>query len=562
MRAAVYAGTRNVYQDMIPSMKSLLIHSNVDKVYFLIEDDEFPYPLPPEVECFNVKNQKWFNEENCPQMNNRCSYMVLLRVVFCQLFPHLDRILTIDNDTIVRENINELWDLDLDNYYIAGCLEPQKSTETSTYINMGVAMLNLKKWREDSLDEKLIQNLKTYYYEEAEQTAINEACQGRTLVLDPMYNRNNYTINMIDKHIQDVGREKIVHYAAVKGWQQLPIFKKYRECEIVRNVPTNHGLDIIIPHYNNVSGLRNTLLSCYDCGARITVIDDCSTKRDGYEELKEEFPDVQYLQLESNSGPGITRQYGINHTNNSYILFIDAGNVFISKDILRDAIKKIPSQSQAYVICYTWFNEENQDFFANDATLLPGKMFNREFLELYNIHFSNSLACSYSNEDRGFMAPCKIALEYIASYDKLWRFYPIDIVLLTNTYDEASITHANNGEFYYLKHISGFTYNTEHILSICKKNKLHWSYMMRYVTWCLVYMYECYMRCAAESPDTLDDNIKCLKYFYHNVYKQFEKVNNKELQLSFYRATKNLRKWISEREPRININRFIRMISK
>ena len=30
-------------------------------------------------------------------MNNRCSYMVLLRVVFCQLFPHLDRILTIDN---------------------------------------------------------------------------------------------------------------------------------------------------------------------------------------------------------------------------------------------------------------------------------------------------------------------------------------------------------------------------------------------------------------------------------------------------------------------------------
>ena len=29
MRAAVYAGTRNVYKDMIPSMKSLLIHSNV-----------------------------------------------------------------------------------------------------------------------------------------------------------------------------------------------------------------------------------------------------------------------------------------------------------------------------------------------------------------------------------------------------------------------------------------------------------------------------------------------------------------------------------------------------
>ena len=68
----------------------------------------------------------------------------------------------------MRENISELWDLNLDDYYIAGCLEPAKSTETNTYINMGVAMLNLNKWREDKLDEKLIHNLQTYYYEEAE----------------------------------------------------------------------------------------------------------------------------------------------------------------------------------------------------------------------------------------------------------------------------------------------------------------------------------------------------------------------------------------------------------
>ena len=40
MRAAVYSGTRNVYQDMLTSAKSLLIYSNVDKIYFLIEDDQ------------------------------------------------------------------------------------------------------------------------------------------------------------------------------------------------------------------------------------------------------------------------------------------------------------------------------------------------------------------------------------------------------------------------------------------------------------------------------------------------------------------------------------------
>lgn len=46
-RAAAYCGTRNLYQDMIPAIKSLLLNSNVDKIYLLIEDDEFPYPLPP-----------------------------------------------------------------------------------------------------------------------------------------------------------------------------------------------------------------------------------------------------------------------------------------------------------------------------------------------------------------------------------------------------------------------------------------------------------------------------------------------------------------------------------
>lgn len=561
MRAAVYCGTRNVYEDMIPSMKSLLIHSNVDKVYFLIEDDEFPYELPPEVECINVSNQKWFSAKNCPQMNNRCSYMVLLRVVFCQLFPHLDRILTIDNDTIVRENISELWDLDLTDYYIAGCIEPLKSTVNSTYINMGVAMLNLQKWREDGLDEKLVKNLKTYYYEEAEQTAINEACQGHTLILDPMYNRNNYTFKVNNK-IQEVGKEKIVHYAAVKGWQKLPLIEKYRNAIIERNVSDSYGLDVIIPHYNNADGLRKTLSTLNGNVANIVVVDDCSTKVEEYERVKAEFPNVHFWSMESNGGPGAARQYALDHTSNPYVTFIDAGDYVPSKEVFEEVVKNIENTTEAFVICYTWFNEEDGNFCANDVSLLQGKIFSREFIELYHLRFNTSPECSYSNEDRGFMAPCKLVLEYIMSYDKLWRFYPVDLIFLIKTFDDDSITHANKGEFYYFKHIRGFVYNTEHIINVCKENNLHWSYIMRYVTWCLTYLYECYLRCAAERPDMLDKNIPNLQYFYHHIYQQFEKVNTKYLQICYYNATKWLRKWVSEREPRLNINRFLRIIKK
>jgi len=41
---------------MITAAKSLLEHSNVEKIYFLIEDDIFPYELPQEIECINVSN--------------------------------------------------------------------------------------------------------------------------------------------------------------------------------------------------------------------------------------------------------------------------------------------------------------------------------------------------------------------------------------------------------------------------------------------------------------------------------------------------------------------------
>ena len=546
---------------MIPSMRSLLIHSDVDKIYFLIEDDEFPYELPPEVECINVSNQKWFSAENCPQMNNRCSYMVLLRVVFCQLFPHLDRILTIDNDTIVRENISELWNLDLTNYYIAGCIEPLKSTPKSTYINMGVAMMNLKKWREDGLDEKLLNNLKTYYYEEAEQTAINEACQGHILVLDPMYNRNNYTFVMNNK-IQEVGKEKIVHYAAVKDWRKLPLIAKYRNIEIKRNIPDSFGLDVIIPHYNNAEGLRLTLSTLNSKIATITVVDDCSTKRDEYEQVKQEFPNVNFIDLEVNGGPGTARQYAIDHTSNSHITFIDAGDYVPSIEVFNQVVANIENYTQAYVTCYTWLNEEDGNFCVNDTSLLQGKIFSREFIELYHLRFNTTPECSYSNEDRGFMAPCKLALEYIAFYDKLWRFYPVDLVFLIKTMDTDSITHANKGEFYYYKHIRGFVYNTEHILTVCKENNLHWEYTMRYVTWGLVYLYECYLRCAAERPDMIDQNMPNLHYFYQNIYRQFEKINNKVFQFYYYKAASALRKWISPKEPRININYFLRLIKK
>ena len=80
--------------------------------------------------------------------------MVLLRVFYTKLFPHLDKIIAFDNDTIVNKNVSELWDIDLGDNYMAGVRDTEKFNRNMLYVNVGVIIYNLKKIREDKKDEE------------------------------------------------------------------------------------------------------------------------------------------------------------------------------------------------------------------------------------------------------------------------------------------------------------------------------------------------------------------------------------------------------------------------
>ena len=216
MKAAVYAGTRNIYDQLLPSAKSLLTYSDVDKIYFLIEDDNFPYELPPEVECINVSHQTYFPQDG-PNYKNVLTYMVLLRAAYTKIFPHLDKILSIDIDAIVNENISDLWDIDITDYYFAAVEEPALYEEDrGSYINMGISIFNLKKLREDKKDDELIQALNTYWYPIKEQDCINDLCRNKLLILPSDYNscRQAYP----PQH------EKITHFAGIYTLEKFPHF--------------------------------------------------------------------------------------------------------------------------------------------------------------------------------------------------------------------------------------------------------------------------------------------------------------------------------------------------
>ena len=226
-RVAAYFGSRNLYGDMLVSAKSLLKNAKIDRVFFLIEDDDYPYEIPSKIETINAGAMltQWFRE-NGPNWNSGWTPMGLVRVALTKVFPQYDKVLTIDCDTIVLKDISDLWDIPLDDYWFAAVKEPSLTACThNLYINAGVALMNLKKLREDEKDENMIGLLNNHRYTFVAQDAMNAMCQGGIYELPGDYNASRYTIPAEDP--------KIIHYAGCHHfeWREKPLWKDYEAME-------------------------------------------------------------------------------------------------------------------------------------------------------------------------------------------------------------------------------------------------------------------------------------------------------------------------------------------
>ena len=549
-KAAVYSGTKNVYQELLTAAKSLLEHSDVEKIYFLIEDDIFPYELPKEIECINISNQVYF-DKNGPNYDNVCTYMVLLRAAYSKIFPNLDRILSIDMDTIVNENISDLWDLDLTNYYIAAVEETELSEEEGSYFNMGVAMLNLKKIREDKKDDEMIEAINTYWYRYKEQDCFNEFFRGHALILPSDYNCC----------MQAAGpqREKITHFAGLYKLDKYPHFNYYRNLpidKIQRNIQDKITLDIIIATYKNKKGLKRTLDSIEKRDdVNIIVVDDCSNLN--YDDILEEYPYISFYQLQTNSGPGMARQYGIEHSNGTYFTFLDTDDYFYDSG-LETILEQINKNTyiKMYDFSYVYDDNNHLNDIWDDKTI--GSVYKRSFVEMYNIHFCKE--GSYANEDYGFSRACRIILKqlHLDGFAKASKL--IKIPVFYEHIDKNSVTKKNNSEFFYTKLSKGIIINGVHALNIAKQAKITPNVIMFELNYMMAQEYFFFLSVLYERQDLIDDVWEAIRQFYFENYRVYEKFCSKDL-LSFFskitvpRIKTRIKKW--QKIKPFNIIKFV-----
>ena len=209
MKHAVDCATRNIYGDMEAAAKSLVANSDVDKVHFLIEDAEFPRPLPSIVECHDVSGQEFFHRDG-PNAFTSWTWMVLMRAALCHVLPDVDEVLSLDCDAICVRDVSGAWDVDLDGKYLAGVTERAKSGPGKQYVNFGVVLFNLAGMRDGKAD-KIIDALNSRKFTYPEQDAINELCNGSIAEMHEEYNAMAFNAEVENPrivHFAGVGREK------------------------------------------------------------------------------------------------------------------------------------------------------------------------------------------------------------------------------------------------------------------------------------------------------------------------------------------------------------------
>ena len=208
-----YFLTRNIYPYLLPSIMSLLDHNpRVRKIYVFCEDDVFPYQLPDCCQVINVTDQQWIRH-TAPNWGGQFTWMGLVKMCTPKLMPKVQKVITLDVDTIVNDSLDPIWALNLRDNYIAMADEKighWRITGHPKYYNFGVAVWNLKQIREDKVDDQLIETMNTRWLQYIGQDAWNILYYDKIVELDTRFNETQFTGR--------TDHPAIVHYAGTGQW--------------------------------------------------------------------------------------------------------------------------------------------------------------------------------------------------------------------------------------------------------------------------------------------------------------------------------------------------------
>ncbi len=159
------------------------------------------------------------------KLSRHVSIATILRLCIASELYFLEKVLFLDADLITRTDLNNLWNTNIEGYYIA-CREESESfvspeyrktieIYSGKYYNTGVMLCNLKKWREDDIEKKFYENMNKYsdkclFFD---QDILNITLQEKILPLETKWNAC-VSLGQVDS------QTNIIHWVgSLKPWK-------------------------------------------------------------------------------------------------------------------------------------------------------------------------------------------------------------------------------------------------------------------------------------------------------------------------------------------------------
>ena len=300
IKTIVLAGDRNYTTQLETTIKSILYHNRDVKIYILNQDimpDWFRKPrkiariLGSDIIDVKLPEQAVFQGWETREYISPMTYARYF------IPDHIseDKVLYLDSDLIVNQSLRSLFEIELYEHLLAAAWD----TDGISF-NAGVMLINNKKWRQEKLKERLIeQSIVTIKEVEegrfenfnGDQTILNQVCSNQWLELDKEFNLQvghdvTAFYNKWENYFNELVSPTIIHFVSYrKPWSTL-IANRYRDLwwEF-------HDLEWtkILQHHLGEFELTSSLDKEFSC---LTLTN--SQDLEGIEELVTALPDVVF----------------------------------------------------------------------------------------------------------------------------------------------------------------------------------------------------------------------------------------------------------------------------
>lgn len=183
--------------------RDIIVYIVEDNISSLNKDrlDELSKAYGRKIEYISLPDPQEFFEDDrftIKSLGHTFAHMIVGGI----LPNEIDRVLCIDSDMLVLDSLQEMWNTNLEDYYIAGCegapgsvaLEKEMGIDPShVHCNGGLMLINLEAVRRDKIEEKYKNYIQSVFSQGKalaayEEEVINKCCYPKIYILPARYN--------------------------------------------------------------------------------------------------------------------------------------------------------------------------------------------------------------------------------------------------------------------------------------------------------------------------------------------------------------------------------------